>query len=77
MTKMKIPKFCKWCLICLVPVAIIGVPLLIKQGFNWITIVAFLPLLLCPIVMGIMMGKMCEKDEKCEKGKRINNKFDK
>ena len=64
---MKFPKWCKWCLICLLPIAIFGIPLFIRKGFSWATMVAFLPLLLCPIAMGFMMKKICEKDESCEK----------
>ena len=66
---MKFPRYCKWCLICLLPVLILGVPLFIKQGFSLITIMILLPALACPIVMGIIMGKMCEDqgvNQKCE-----------
>lgn len=63
---MKFPKYCKWCLICLIPVVIFGIPLFIRDGLSWTTFIAFGPLLLCPIIMGIVMGQMCE-DKSCKK----------
>lgn len=70
---MKFPKYCKLCLICLIPVLVIGVPIFIRNGLSWTTFIAFSPLLLCPIIMGIVMGKMCE-DKSCEKEETKNGK---
>jgi len=38
-----------------------------REGFTWTTFIAFLPLLLCPLAMGMMMGQMCKEDKNCKK----------